>query len=100
MPCDFEMVYVCGTQPHSASPKWYVLQNTQFTFAERLAYCHTDVVRDVSVNNNTLRRAIQNSESGQAPFILHGVWQTIGNTHRLNEKNTADIYMISDFAYL
>lgn len=77
-----------------------VRQNTQFTFAERLAYCHTDAVRDVPVTDNTLRRAIQNSESRQAPFILHGVWQTIGNTHRLNEKNTADIYMISDFAYL
>lgn len=91
---------VVPTFSKSKVTEMVVRQNTQFTFAERLAYCHTDLVRDVPVNDDTLRRAIQNSESRQAPFILHGVWQTIGTTHELNEKNTADVYLISDFAYL
>lgn len=77
-----------------------VRQNTQFTFAERLAYCQRDLVDAATVNRDTLQRAIRRADDAQAPFMLHGVWQTLGKTSILNEEKTADVYMISDFAYL
>lgn len=91
---------VVPTFSRSKVTEMVIRQNTQFTFTERLAYCHADLVRAMPVTTDTLRRAIRNSDDEQAPFILHGVWQTMGNTHKLNERNTADMYMISDFAYL
>ncbi len=77
-----------------------IRQNTQFTFTERLAYCHRDLLESIPVSLETLQRAVRNSDDVQLPFILHGIWQTMGNTHKLNKANTADVYMISDFAYL
>ena len=77
-----------------------IRQNTQFTFAERLAYCHRDLMDTVPVSPETLWRAVRNSGDAQLPFILHGIWQTVNDTHVLNKTNTADVYMISDFAYL
>lgn len=77
-----------------------VRQNTQFTFAERMVYYHKNAIDNVPVSTDTLRRAVRNSSESQKPFILHGLWQTVGTTGTLNEVNTADVFLISDYAYL
>ena len=33
----------------------------------------------------------------QIPFMLHGLWKTIGTELKLDETDTADVYVISDF---
>lgn len=76
-----------------------VRQNTQFAFAERIAYRFGEYLsQDVSVED--LERLIQNHANDQMPFIIHGLWKTMGRGPRLDETNTADVFVISDLAYL
>ena len=74
-------------------------QNTQFTLAERMAYRHRDLIDSRPLTTNKLREAVCNADY-QIPFVLHGLWKTIGTGIKLDVNNTADVYVISDFAYL
>ncbi|MCY4490678.1 MAG: HindVP family restriction endonuclease [Thaumarchaeota archaeon] len=76
-----------------------VRQNTQFTLAERMAYRHRDLIDSRPLTTNKLREAVCNADY-QIPFVLHGLWKTIGTGIKLDVNNTADVYVISDFAYL
>lgn len=76
-----------------------VRQNTQFTLAERLAYRHRDLIDSRPLTTDKLRQVVQHTDC-QLPFMLHGLWKTVGTELKLDETNTADVYVISDFAYL
>ena len=76
-----------------------VRQNTQFTLAERMAYRHRELIDSRPLTTDKLRQAVRHADC-QIPFMLHGLWKTVGTELKLDEANTADVYVISDFAYL
>ncbi len=76
-----------------------VRQNTQFSLAERLAYRHRNLVDVRPVDEGTLRNMLRHEEC-QLPFILHGLWRTVGTNMVLHEFNATDVLFISDFAYV
>ena len=81
------------------STEMIVRQNTQFTLAERMAYRHRDLIDSRPLTTDKLRQAVSHADC-QIPFMLHGIWKTVGTELKLDEDNTADVYVISDFAYL
>jgi len=97
---EFEVkLTVVPTHNRSKMTELIVRQNTQFSFAERLAYRHRDLVDVRPFTTDTLRN-ILGHEDRQLPFILHGLWKTVGSSMILDANKTVDVFFISDFAYL
>lgn len=97
---EFEVkLTVVPTHNRQKVTEMVVRQNTQFSLAERLAYRPRNLVDVRPVSNDTLRNMLKNEEC-QLPFILHGLWKTVGYSVMIDNDNAADIFFISDFAYV
>ncbi len=97
---EFEVkLTVVPTHAERKVTEMIVRQNTQFNFAERLCYRYGDFFS----NNPTvdeLNRLIEERSGDQLPFMLHALWKTKGHSSEIDRKNTFDVTMISDLAYL
>ena len=74
-------------------------QNTLFSLAERLVHRYPNLIEGRPGTIETLHN-ITTDEESQLPFILHGLWKTLPNSMDIDQRNTADVFFISDFAYL
>lgn len=90
---------VVPTHAKNKLTEMIVRQNTQFNLTERLCYDYGDLFED-NVDLKQLKDFVEKNWKFQKPFIVHGLWKTKGSSPIFDEKNTLDVLLISDFAYL
>ncbi|MBA7632095.1 hypothetical protein ES703_39637 [subsurface metagenome] len=90
---------VVPTYAKEKTTEMIIRQNTQFNFAERLCYYYGDFF-EKDMDFDKIKNFLEENWLRQNPFIVHGLWKTIRDTPKLDRKNTLDVVVISDFAYL